>query len=93
MHVCIACHDVQITGQEEMARDQNDMLKIIVTWKQDDQEKMTIPYTTTVLLIGEWSRHFCSWPQVGRWMGQKPVIGEDQSGFSPDDRNLRTEPN
>ena len=36
---------------------------------------------------------FCSWPQVGRLMGPKPVVGEDQTGFSPDDRNLRTELN
>ena len=41
----------------------------------------------TGLLAGEWSRPLCSWSRVGRLMGPKPVDSEDQTGFSPDDRN------
>ena len=29
-----------------------------------------------------------SWPQVGRLKGLKPVVGDHQTGFSPDDRNI-----
>ena len=44
-------------------------------------------HTPTGFLVGEWSRPLCSRPQVGKLMGPKPVAGEDQTGFSPDDRN------
>ena len=41
------------------------------------------------LLVGERFRPFCSQPRVRRLMGPKPVVGDHQIGFSPDDRNLR----
>ena len=93
VHVCIACHVVQRTDRRGgETRDQNDKLtqsySHVERQKDFDQEKMTMCiYFNRTPCIGEWSHPFCSWPQVGRLMGPKPVVGEDQTGFSPDDRN------
>ena len=60
----------------------------VTIWTQEDIAK-DLNFSTG-LLIGEWSRPLCSRPQVGRLMGPKPVAGEDQTGFSPDDRTPRS---
>ena len=37
-------------------------------------------------LGGEWSRPFCSRPRGGSSKGPKPVVCEDQKGYSPEDQ-------
>ena len=58
-----------------------------ITWQEEPRRPKGTEEHATGLLVGEWSRPFCSWPWVGRLMGPKPVASEDEIGFSPDDRN------
>ena len=59
----------------------------LISWQEESRRSKGTKAHATGLLVGEWSRPFCSWPWVGRLMGPKPVASEDQIGFSPDDRN------
>ena len=59
------------------------------TKPKEDKEKLTHDQLmTSGLFMGEWSRPFCSWPWVG---GPKPVVGDHQIGFSPDDRKIQNQ--
>ena len=64
-----------------------------IAWQEEPRRPKGTEEPATGLLVGEWSRPFCSWPWVGRLMGPKPVAGEDQIGFSPDDRKTELNSN
>ena len=65
----------------------------LIMWQEEPRKPKGTEEHATGLLIGEWSRPFCSWPWVGRLMGPKPMAGEDQIGFSPDDRKTEMNSN
>ena len=89
MHVYLKYGERSLFGLGGGTRDSNELAEECSHVNSKNQEKNSerCVYTPTRLLVGKWFRLFCSWLQVRILMGPKPVVSEDQTGFSLDDRN------